>query len=384
MKSLGVLSLLIASGVFVLGCGNDSAQAIAVKAEGAYKSGDYTKAVNLFEKVQNTNGESAVTHLNLGLSAYGAQDYEFARQCAERAKRLATTAQDADLAQELLGLVAEARKDTAQAIQYYRTLKSATTPEVRVRVRSRLARLYVEKEMADGALALLLSAYSSQVPDGLTTYNLGKLCSQPAVQLRAAALDYFRQAERLLPEGSEQRRNAKDMIVRLEANLKRLQKLPPSAGNARTCDSELKKARTDKAAKRWRSAEQHAAKAMTADPSNVEAALEYAELCTRNNNTKSAKKAYDAALAIQPNSVDIRKKAAALALSTKRYEDALTILRPALVANPSDTNLVYSMAYALAGQKKYVEARVWGDYLLELNPKLDAAYHKWVQSLPEE
>ncbi len=384
MKRYSIFSLVIASSILVCGCGDESTQALSIKAESAYASGDYTKALKFYEKVHASEGESATTYINLGVTALGAQDYEFARDSAERAKRLAMTAQEAELATELLGMVAEARKDIPQAIRYYRELRHAATQEIRLRAHSRLARIYTEGEKYDAAFALLLSAYSAQLADGLTTYNLGKLCTRPSMQLRAAALDYFRQAERLLPDMSEQKRDAKDMIARLEANLKRLQPLPPSGGNAQACEASLKKARAEKKAKRWRSAEQHAAKAMTADPTNVEAALEYAEICIHNNNTTAAKKAYDAALVLQPNNVEIRKKAASLALNTKRFEDALTILRPALVINATDTNLVYSMAYALAGQKKYVEARIWGEYMLELNPKLDAAYHKWVQSLPEE
>ncbi len=380
----GFWVLVLASGMLLCGCGNDSAQAVAAKADGAYASGDYSKALNLYEKVEEIDGASATTHLNLGFSALGAQDYEYARQCAEKAERSAMTALESELAQELLGLVAEARKDVPMAAKYYRGLRMATDMEVRLRARSRLAQIYTDAEKVDAAFALLLSANVEHAADAMTVYNLGKLCSLSSMQLRAAALDYFMQAERLLPKGSEQLKTAKDMVSRLDANLKRLQQLPPSAGDAKRCNEELKKVQSERKAKRWKSAEQHAAKAMTADPSNVAAALVYAELCTRNNNTKAAKKAYDAALVIQPNNVDIRKRAATLALNTKRYDDAVVLLRPALVAQPTDTNLIYSMALALTGQKKYVEARAWGDYLLDVNPKLDAAYHKWVKSLPEE
>ncbi len=382
MRFLGYWMLAMAIGL--VGCAPESAEQLSHEAEAAYASGEFPRAIKHYEALIAEDGDTSLSHYNLALSAYRAQDYAYARQAAEKAASLAMDPEQSERCRELQGMVAEANKDLAGAAKFYRALLTAKDPVLKVRVHSRLARIYAQQNRLDGAFALLLSAANERTPDGATLYNLGKLCVREPFQLRSAAVDYFRQAERLLPKGTPQLRDAKDMIARLEANLKRLQTLPPNAGDTKASQAALKKAKDAQAKKRWTTAEKEAKAAMKADPSNFDAALLCARICTQNNKRTDAQKAFDAAIALRSSSVEARLEAADLAYSTKRYEDALTLLRPALVVQPKNITLADKMMRILAAQNKHADARVWGEYVLTLNPNATQAYRNWVLNLPEE
>ncbi len=367
-----------------VGCAQDTTQERSLQAERAYAEGDFPKAIRLYEKLLVEDGESSMTYMNLALSAYRATDLAYAQRCCEKALALAMDPAQANACRELQGMIAEASKDTTGAIRIYRGLLTAQDEALRTRIRSRLAWIYTSENRLESAFALLLAAGNERTPDGVTLYNLGKLCVREPFQLRSAALDYFRQAERLLPEGSRQLKDAKEMIARLEANLKRLQKLPPNAGDAKACAAAMKRSQEAQNKKRWASAEKEAKKATEADPSNFDAALAYARICVRNNKRTEAQKAFEAAIALKGASVEARLEAAKLAYQMKRYEDALTVLRPALVLQPKNITLADTMMRLLAAQNKQVDARAWGEYVLALNPQATKAYHDWVQKLPED
>ena len=289
----------------------------------------------------------------------------------------------AEACREVLGIVAEEVKEPAEAIAHYRAVLASSEPLVRVRAASRLARLYAEQGREDGALALLLAASNEAPQDAATLFNLGKLCVRDQLLLRHAALDAFRTAERILPEGSAQAREAKNWVKRLEQNLARLQQVPPAAGNARACQDALKAAREAKAKRRWKTAEEAAARAVKADPSSYEAALEWGRMCAQNKHREQALKAYDAALALRGGSVEARAEAAQLAYESGSYQVAAAYLRPAVVAQRRNRFLADLMMRILAAQKRTADARLWGEYYLSLDPKASESYRKYVKSLPE-
>ena len=369
--------------VLLAGCSPERPETLAQRAEAAYQAGHYAKAIALYERLQSLGGEHATLSYNLALCALRAQDTAAARAAAERGLALAKRGPQADACRELLGMIAEEVKELPVAAAHYRALLASSESALRVRAASRLARLYADQGRSDGALALLLMATNDVPQDGVTLYNLGKLCVREPLLLRHAALDAFRTAERLLPPESEQARDTKRWITRLEQNLARLQQVPPAGGNAKACAEALKAAREAKAKKRWRSAEEAAAKAVKADPSSYEAALEWGRTCAQNANRDRALKAYDAALALRTNALEARQEAAQLAYDMKRYDVAAAYLRPALVAQRRNRFLADLMMRILAAQKRSADARLWGEYYLTLDAAAPEAYHKWVKSLPE-
>lgn len=376
----GFVFLLLLTGV---GCSPESPERITLQAEKAFAEGNYAKAIHAYEALLQLEKDSAVTYQNLALSAYHAQDFEYAKQAAQRALKLAKAGPEADVNMELLGLIAEEEKDFQKAITLYRQLRNSTDRGVRVRAASRLARIYADQNKNDGAFVLLLSALHESNQDPVTFYNLAKLCVREPFQLRQAALDYFRQAERLLPTGSPQARDAKNWVSRLEKNLARLQEVPPATGDAKACADALERVRRAKARKNWRTAEDEANRAVRADPSSFAAALELGRTCAQNKRQEKALKAYDTALALRSDSVEARAEAAQLAYDMKRYAEAATYLRPALVAKPRNHYLADLMMRILAAQRKLPEARLWGEYYLLLDPKATESYRNWVYTLPE-
>lgn len=365
------------------GCAPESPERITLQAEKAFAEGNYAKAIHAYEALLQLEKDSAVTYQNLALAAYHAQDFKYAKQAAQKAVKLTESGPEADVNVELLGLIAEEEKDFLQAIKLYRSLRTSADRGVRVRTASRLARLYADQGRNDGAFVLLLGALQESSQDAATFYNLAKLCVREPFQLRQAALDYFRLAERLLPAGSPQARDAKNWVSRLEKNLARLQEVPPAAGNAKACAEALERVKRAKARKNWRTAEAEAIKAAKADPSNFAAALELSRTYAQNKRQEKALTAYDTALALRSDSVEARAEAAQLAYDMKRYSEAAVYLRPALVAKPRNHYLADLMMRILNAQRKFPEARLWGEHYLRLDPKATEAYRNWVQTLPE-
>lgn len=376
-------SLLLALAALLAGCAPETPERLSVRAEEAYAAGDYGKAIAAYERLLEVAGEDAMTYANLAQCALAAQDYDYARRCAEKTVAIAVSGPTAERAAEMLGIVAEERQETEAAAKYYRALANASDKQVRVRARSRLAGIYAAQKRTDSALALLLEAYNERPEDAVTLYNLGRLCVDAPLRLRQAALDYFRMAERQLPEGSPERKDARNWVTRLEANLARLRQVPPSTGDAKRCAALLEQVKDAKARKRWRSAETLAKQAAEADPANFDAALELGRTCAQNNHPDAALRAYDAALALRPGAAEAHAEAAQLAYDAKRYADAAAYLRPLLAAQPRNRAAADLMMRILYAQRKFPDARVWGEYYLTLTPKAPEAYRKWVRSLPE-
>ncbi len=369
------------------GCSPETPEHLSVRAEEAYASGQWAKAIVAYERLLEVAGENPVTYRNLALAAYRAQDSEYAKAMVAKALALKPSEAEAERCRELQGMVLEEEKDLAGAARAYRALTAAKDAGIRVRARSRLARLYADQGRPDGAFALLLASVNERPTDATTLYNLGKLCLREPINLRRAALDYLRQAERLLPKGSRPLKDARNYVARLEANLARLRQVPPASGDAAASAAALRQARDAKARKRWKSAEEFAERAAKADPASFEAALEWGRTCAQNGHREAALRAYDAALVLRQDSVPARAEAAQLAYDAKAYDAAAGYLRPALVVEPRNPALADLMARILYSQRRHADARVWGDYYLGLaspGPKAAAAYRKWVDSLPEE
>lgn len=369
------------------GCAPETPERLSVRAEEAYAAGQWAKAIAAYERLLETAGESPVTYRNLALAAYRAQDFGYARAMLGKALALAPSGPEAERCRELRGMMAEEERDVANAARVYRGLTMAKDAEVRVRARSRLARLYADQGRPDGAFALLLASADERPTDAVTLYNLGKLCLREPINLRRAALDYLRQAERLLPADAGQLRDARNYVSRLEANLARLRRVPPATGDARASAEALRQARDAKARRRWKSAEAFAEKAAKTDPSSFDAALELGRICAQNGRREEALKAYDAALALSHDAVRARAEAAQLAYDAKAYDAAAGYLRPALVVEPRNPALADLMARILYSQRRHADARVWGERYLglaALDGRQAEAYRKWVESLPEE
>ena len=376
--------IAFASTLFLLtGCMQESPESLSQRAEKAYAEGNYSKAIAAYEQLLTVNGESPMTYNNLALAAFRTQDYSYAIKMAEKALALGPETEVADVCYEILGMVAEGEKDYPRAATYYRKVLASPNVDLRVRVHSRLAKIYATQGHYDAALALLMSAQEMQPMNAVTLYNLGMLCKHEAVNLRQAALDNFRMAERLLPQDSTKLKDAKNQVSRLDAYLTSLKQLPAISGNAASCNSFLKQMRDAQKRKNFKTAESMARKATDADPSNYEAALELARLCKHNKRTKDAMKAYETAIALRPNSAAARMEAAKIAYDAKKYKDAADYLRPALVANPKSSDQAYLMGCILYAQSQKINAKIWFERYLRLAPNASETRRKFVKQLPE-
>lgn len=366
-----------------VGCAPDSAENLSLRAEKAYAEGQYSKAISAYEQILNVDGESPITYNNLALSAFQTQDYSYAIKMAEKALSLGPDTETTDACYEILGMVAEQEKDYTRAASYYRKAINSPNTALKVRIHSRLAKIYVAQQHYDAALALLITAQELNAMDAATLYNLGMLCRHEAVNLRQAALDCFRQAEHLLPAGTQKQKDAHNQVTRLDAYLTSLKQLPAISGNAKSCESFLKQMRDAQKRKNFKTAEGLARKAADADPSNYDAVLELARLCAQNKNTKNALKAYDTAIALRPDSATARIEAARIAYDTKQYKAAADYLRPALMTNPKSSAQADLMGRILYSQHQKTNAKMWFERYLRLAPNANSKYREWVKQLPE-
>ena len=384
MKHFIYLIALMA--LLTAGCAPDTPAALAASAEKAYREERYPRAIEAYEQLIHIAGESPVNRLNLALCALQVQDLEFARINAAKAIEADPEGETGETAREILGILAEHAKDDAAAAKQYRALIHSKYTDIRIRARSRLARIYADSGRHDSAFALLLASLNERPTDAVSLYNLGKFCIREQMNMRSSALDYLRQAERLLsnnPKAATQSRDARAYIQRLEGYTARLRNIPRAVGNPEACAKALRLAREAKAKKRWTRAEELAADAAKANPADAEAALELARTAARNANTDTALRAYDTTLSLRPNDTSARSEAAQLAYTAKQYDKALRYLRPALTVRPRDRMYADLMMRILAAQNRRPDARVWGEYYLSLDANATDAYKRWVRSLPE-
>ena len=366
-----------------VGCMPDSPEALSLRAEQAYAEGNYSKAIATYEALLAKGGNAPITYYNLALAAFQTEDYTYSIKMLDKAIAAGATVEVADMCYELKGLVAEREKDFTRAAASYRKALNSPSMEIKVRVHSRLANVYMAQKHYDAALALLLNAVEISPMDAITLYNFGMLCRHEAVNLRQAALDSFRQAERLLPEGSAKMKDTKKQVMRLEGYLTSLKQVPAISGDKTACEKQLKLMRDAQKRKNYKTAESHARKATEADPSNYEAALELGRLCKQNKDKVAALKAYDAALTIRPNATAARYEAARIAYESQKYSAAANYLRPALVSDPRNSAQADLMGRILYAQRQNVNAKLWFERYLRLAPNANNTYREWVQKLPE-
>lgn len=384
--------LLLAAAALTLcaaGCSDDSPARLAENARAAYESRHWSEAITAYERLARlTEGDPAVGY-SLALAAYRAGDYPYAREVLEEAAgKVQPGSPTAALCSELLGMVCEAQKDTERAVMLFRGLiLSDADASIRVRACSRLAAIYASQQRTDAALALLLYAANLDPDNATVLYNIGRLCMKDPPALHRAALDAMSKAERLLPDGSPEAKEASNAVSRLTGYLKRTAVVPPAGGDARACKNYMEKAETARSKRQWTTAEENAKKAHGADPASFDAAMLLARIARQNNHRDTALKAYGAAIALRPNAVEPAYEAAALAYQAKLYTEALEYLRPAVAAMPRRSIQADLMTRILFAQRRNADARIWGEYYLSLINQPSAArdtYRKWVDSLPLE
>lgn len=387
MRAFILTAALLALGA--AGCSDDNPAKVAEEAKKAYEGQRWSEAISAYEHLSRlTDGDPAVGY-SLALAAYRAGDYPYARDILDQISAKATVGTPtAALCAELRGMVCEAQKDTDQAMTVFRGLVlSDADTSIRVRACSRLAAIYAGQQRTDAALALLLHA-SNLDPDNATVlFNIGRLCMKDPPALHRAALDAMTKAERLLPDGTPEAKEAANAVSRLTGYLKRTAKTPPAGGDAKSCRNFMAKAETARGKRQWTTAEENAKKAHEADPASFDAALLLARIARQNNHRDTALKAYGDAISLRPDSVDAAYEAAALAYQAKLYTEALGYLRPAVAAVPRKSLQADLMTRILFAQRRNADARIWGEYYLSLITQHSAArdaYRKWVDSLPME
>lgn len=387
MKPFAFTTLLL---LLAMGCSPDSAQDLATQASQQYESSNYAQAVKTFQSINETHGETPDNWQNIAIAAYQSKDYSYAARAAQTGiHMIATSGENSpetiarrDALTEILAMAREEEGDTEEAVNLYYDLTKADTKAIRLSAKSRLANLFVKQDKPDAALALLLSALKEDASNAVTNYNLAKLCNE-TFKLYNEALDFYRMADRSLPDQLQQKKIAMSEILRLETNRDQLRPAPPAQGNVSACKKAIANYEKAKQGKRFKSAETYATKALEEDPSNYQAAINLITIAKQNKNNTVALETYHHALLINPTDLDLRVKAATFALSINLYNDAVTFLRPVLVANlPKYKTSIYQMMTILVKQGKRDAARAWGEYYLMVAPETPERNRAFIKGLP--
>lgn len=376
--------------LLAMGCSQESAQELAQQATQQYNDGDYAHALETFQSINETHGETPETWQNIALAAYQSKDYSYAARAAQSGlntltitgESTTTTSERKEALTEILAMAREGEGNITEAVRLYYELTAAETQRIKISAKSRLAELFLKHEKPSAALALLLSAQKNDATHATTNYNLAKLCNEE-FKLYSEALDFYRMADRFLPTTVQQKKIAASEIERLEANRGKLRPAPPATGNISECKKAIENYEKAKRGKRFKSAETYATKALEADPSSYQAAINLITIAKQNKNAAVALETYHHALLINPTDLDLRVKATAFAVEMKRYDDAVNFLQPVLVANlPKYKTSIYQMMTILVKQGKRDEARAWGEYYLMVSPETPERNRAFIKSLP--
>ncbi|MDO4527779.1 MAG: hypothetical protein Q4C03_03220 [bacterium] len=376
--------------LLAMGCSQESSQELSAQASQHYNSGDYVHAVKALQAINEEHGETPENWQNIAVAAYQSKDYSYAARAAQSGLTLlsitgeasTSTTERKDALTEILAMAREAEGNLEEAVRLYYELTTAETKAIKLTAKSRLANLFLEQNKPDAALALLLSAQKNEASNATTNYNLAKLCNE-TFMLHREALDFYRMADHFLPTTVPQKKIVASEIARLTANSDQLRPKPPATGNISECKKAIADYEKAKRKGHFKSAESYAVKALKADPSNYQAAINLITFSKQQKNSAVALETYHHALLINPTDLDLRVKAAAYALEMKRYDEALTFLRPVLVANlPKYKASIYQMMTILVKQGKRDEARAWGEYYLMVAPETPERNRTFIKGLP--
>lgn len=335
------ISALLAA-VLSAGCGNGGAD--AAKAASDFGAGRYASAARTLEKATSGDGGSATLYYNLGVAKAMAGDTDGAIRAFENAQSIDITATDAaeyrahllvesgdfDAAHEILdGLVTDTDEPLRQA-----------------RVLSALAVCEHGMGRDDLAFLRLVRATSIDPSYAPAAQNFAKLREGRGDDVRPAQHKSSAEANGLVAKGTDAYARSK-----------------------------------------WQLAIESFEKALKADPKSYAAASALAAAHFAAHHYSDAAEAYELAATLDPTKFEPFYWQAYIAYSLGNPVKATKILCETVIPRWPDDARAYELAsYAWATQKRFYEARMFGDEFLRRAKTAGtdtAAFVKWFNPLPQ-
>ncbi len=365
----------------VSGCGN--AENAAERGEAALREGKYAAAAKSLDMAARKTQPTSHFYYNLGSAKALAGDSAGAIRAFEtaatmdianldaiefRAKLLADNG-DLAAAHELLDRVVDEASDTAAHVRILNALAV---------VEHRLHR----DDLACVRLAKVIRIDPEYAP---AYYNFAHFLEE-AYQLHAAALSNIVKFTETAKADSPVRAKAEEFKALVEAADK-LAPLPAPHTTSPEATKLIKQGADAYARSKWTLAEETFVKALDADPESYEAASYLAATRYAARHYDAAAEAYAKAAEIAPTQFDPVFMQGHIAYSLGNAARAIQILTGVAIPRWPDNPKSYEIAaYALATERSYYEARVYGAVYIELSKAAGlniSAFEKWFDSLPQ-
>ena len=378
---LAVICALSPFLALVYGCGNG--EKAAEKGEAALREGKYASAAKSLDIAARKTQPTSHLYYNLGSAKALSGDHAGAIRAFESAESIDLTNLDAV---EFRAKVLADSGDLAAAHELLdRIVDEADDLAVRVRILNAMA--IVEHRLHRDDLACIRLAQIIRMdPEYAPAYYNFAHFLEEAYQLHAAALANIVKFDETAEADNPMRGKAAEFRTLVEA----ADKLAPVPARHKSTADALKLINqgTDAYARsKWTLAEETFAKALDADPESYEAASYLAATRYAARHYDAAAEAYAKAAELAPAQFDPVFMQGHIAYSLGNAARAIQILTGVAIPRWPDNPKSYEIAtYALATERRYYEARVYGAIYIELSKAAGSnvsAFEKWFDSLPQ-
>lgn len=371
--------------VLLGGCGKDSGRKAFLQGKAAFKEKNYTATISHLSRAARRISDSPELYYYLGSAQLAKGEMEAANTAFMAALELKPNFGEALAG---LGQTAYYAKDIEQAqVLFEKALNSeVSSDKTTANVLNGLALVEAERKNNSLARLYLLQAQRIDSTYAPTFYNLATLY-RDAYQLHEEALDYFEMSLRLVESKSHYREKAQNNIKRLRLNIERLnsERMDNMRRDPTTAAKLLQAGLTAQNAKQLPRAAKHFKDALAADPMAFHAALSAAMVNMQLGQRQEAMEAFKKAAEINPSHQESYRQAAEIAIRLNRFEEAEKLLDRAIARSPFTPYIAEMMVRVFHAQRRFAEARSYGEFYLSLMDSKDqrrAAYEQWINSLP--
>ncbi len=381
LMHLAVICALTPAVALVSGCGNG--ESAAEKGEAALREGKFAAAAKSLDVAARKTQPTSHFYYNLGSAKALAGDSADAIRAFENAAAMDISNLDAI---EFRAKLLADNGDLASAHELLdRIVDEATNTAARVRILNALAVVEHRLHRDDLACARLAQVIRLDPEYAPAYYNFAHFLEE-AYRLHAAALANIVKFEKTAKPDNPARAKAEEFKALVEAADK-LAPLPPPHTSTSEAMKFIKQGADAYARSKWTLAEESFVKALDADPESYEAASYLAATRYAARHYDAAAEAYAKAAEIAPAQFDPVFMQGHIAYSLGNAARAIQILTGVAIPRWPDNPKSYEIAaYALATERRYYEARVYGAIYIEISKAAGSnvsAFEKWFDSLPQ-
>ncbi len=381
LMHFAVICVLTPAVALVSGCGNG--ENAAEKGEAALREGKYASAAKSLEAAARKTQPTSHFYYNLGTAKALAGDFDGAIRAFENASNMDLANLDAI---EFRAKLLADNGDLAAAHELLdRIVDEATNTATKVRILN--AQAVVEHRLHRDDLACVRLAQVIRMdPEYAPAYYNFAHFLEEAYQLHGAALSNIAKFSEKAKADTPVREKAEEFKALVEA-ADRQAPLPPPHTTTADAMKLIRQGIDAYARSKWTLAEETFVKALDADPESYEAASYLAATRYAARHYDAAAEAYAKAAEIAPAQFDPVFMQGHIAYSQGNAARAIQILTGIAIPRWPDNPKSYEIAaYALATERRYYEARVYGAVYIELSKAAGSnvsAFEKWFDSLPQ-